>query len=988
MKDNIKKSIREARLVRKLKTLALLCDGSKNYYTVYTCCFLIGCVGVFIWFLFGRRTFIWHADGWNEYYKALVYYAQYLRSIIRGIISEQKLIIPNWDFSLGEGSDVLQTLQCFGIGDPIVALSVFVPADYLYLFYNISTLFRLYLAGIAFSALCFKLGNQNGCAVLAGTMAYVFSHWGIYHSSVHPYFITPMICLPLLILGVEKIIQKESPLFFSVAVFLSAISNFYFFYMLVLLVIIYVLVRLIYLYKKNIKSGFSIFLHICWASLLGVGLSAIILAPVCYTFLENDRVGGVDNFRHLFYPLQYYSQLLGIYLSKESSYSLYMGFAVPVLFALFLLFTKKGQHKFLKILFLFNIAFIVLPVFGQVFNGLSYMSDRWCFAFTLLSAYILTAMWPSLIKINAREGKILFACITAYYVLCMMLEYSRTVYVFSAIALCYIFLFILVSEGKGKEKEIFTLRQRQAVAFGILLISIFQISFWRNSSAENAGNTAAEGVEAKDAGYQVLKMNEASAIRDYDEWNTDNDEFYRYSGRGLTKNAGQLSGGSSTQYYYSFSNPYISKYRNDLELLESGQSFSYEGYDDRPFLISLASVLYYAAGYKNDAQLPYGFKHIWTTDVKESLKQRAVDALKDELGVEELSERQKAEIEGYASSWWDIYENEYFLPIAYTYDSYITEDCWKNLSAVEKQEAMLNTVYLNEQPEVVKAGYPVLSSQKIPFEITCNNNEVSQNENTFIVTAPGASITLTFEGLEDCETYFSIKGLEFEEASDYELYFGDESVDPYNIYNQTTWELLSYDRQKKIKRNRLFGMPLEGTGLVLNASNGTYNNIGYKTQEYEWYSDRHDFTANMSYSEEAIKTLTISFQEKGIYKFDKMEIRCQPMVNFEKNIYKLKEDTAGKIQVGDDMVSGVMKMDIPKIVCFSIPYSDGWKAYVDGEEVKLYHANVAYMAIEMDQGEHSFELVYETPLLRLGAYVSTVSLIIFCGIFLMKGRRK
>ena len=63
--------------------------------------------------------------------------------------------------------------------------------------------------------------------------------------------------------------------------------------------------------------------------------------------------------------------------------------------------------------------------------------------------------------------------------------------------------------------------------------------------------------------------------------------FYRYTGRGLTKNAGQLSDISSTQYYYSFSNPYISKYRNELELLETGQSFSYEGYDDRPFCFRL-----------------------------------------------------------------------------------------------------------------------------------------------------------------------------------------------------------------------------------------------------------------------------------------------------------------------------------------------------------------------------------------------------------------
>ena len=75
------------------------------------------------------------------------------------------------------------------------------------------------------------------------------------------------------------------------------------------------------------------------------------------------------------------------------------------------------------------------------------------------------------------------------------------------------------------------------------------------------------------------------------------------------------------------------------------------------------------------------------------------------------------------------------------------------------------------------------------------------------------------------------------------------------------------------------------------------------------------------------------------------------------------------------------------MVCFSIPYSDGWKAYVDGNEVKLHHANIAYMAIEIESGEHQYELVYETPLLKSGMYISVVSLSIFFAIFMFRKRR-
>lgn len=967
------------------KWKGIICKMSdkKRYYALYTFCFLAVSLGVFIWFLCGHRTFIWHADGWNEYYKALVYYAQYLRSIIRDTINAGRLVIPHWDFSLGEGGDVLQILHCFGIGDPIVALSVLVPADYLYLFYTVSTLLRLYLAGIAFSALCFQLGNQSRYAVLAGAMAYVFSHWAIFNASVHPFFITPMICLPLLILGVEKIIQKESFLPFTMAVFLASICNFYFFYILVLLTVIYVFARLICLYKKEIGKGIRVLWKTGWSALLGAGMAAVILAPVCYTFLDNDRVGGAGSFRNLFYPLSYYSQLPGLYFSKENVYGLHMGFAVPVFIAVCLLFMKKKEHRFLKILFAMNILFLLIPAFGQIMNGFSYMSNRWCFAFTLLSAYILTVMWPLLSKISQKERNNLFVCITAYAAICMLLEYSRTIYAFTAIVLCYILLFfIMPGNGTGIQKY------KNAAAFGVLFVSIFLVGFWRNSSAVNAGNTASEGVEAKDAAYQVLKMNEASAIKNYADLNKSNAEFYRYSGRNLTKNAGQLSALSSTQFYYSFANPNIVNYRKEMELLETGQSFSYEGYDDRSFLMSLASVLYYAARYQDNGQLPYGMQNVWSTDVKDALVQEARNSLREELNVEELSERQEYEIRSGASSWWSIYENDYFLPIAYTYDSYVPEEIWETLTAVEKQEAMLQTVRLEGEPELSGGGIPELTSSTIPFEIRCNSDAVSMQDNLFIVTEPMASITLTLDGLPDCETYFSIRGLEFDGVSDYELYFGDESVDPYNIYTKTTWDLLSYDRQKDIRREKLFWTAPEDTTLSVSSSTGGFASVNYKTPDYIWYSDRHNFTARLGYSEEAVKTITISFEKKGRYQYDQIEVSCQPMEMYESRIENLKEDTLGKVAVDNDRVYGTLDLDAPKILCFSIPYSDGWKAYVDGEETKIYHANTAYMAVEIGKGEHTYELIYDTPLLKVGIGISLVSFVILCSLCIVRRHRR
>ena len=46
----------------------------------------------------------------------------------------------------------------------------------------------------------------------------------------HPYFSNPMIYLPLVLMGIEKIYKKEKPHLFICATAVAAMSNFYFFY--------------------------------------------------------------------------------------------------------------------------------------------------------------------------------------------------------------------------------------------------------------------------------------------------------------------------------------------------------------------------------------------------------------------------------------------------------------------------------------------------------------------------------------------------------------------------------------------------------------------------------------------------------------------------------------------------------------------------------------------------------------------------------------
>lgn len=58
-------------------------------------------------------------------------------------------------------------------------------------------------------------------------------------------------------------------------------------------------------------------------------------------------------------------------------------------------------------------------------------------------------------------------------------------------------------------------------------------------------------------------------------------------------------------------------------------------------------------------------------------------------------------------------------------------------------------------------------------------------------------------------------------------------------------------------------------------------------------------------------------------------------------------------------------------------YFPGWKAYVDGNEVKLYRANYAFMSLLVPSGDHQVSLKYEPSSIRMGSLFSVFSIVLF-----------
>ena len=943
----------------------------RSYFEMYTMVFIICTLFICSWFYLTGRTLISQGDGILQHYPALVYYAKYLRTIIRTLVYDHQLVIPNWDFSIGEGSDILATLHYYVIGDPFAFFSVLIPTRYMHLYYGFIILLRLYLSGITFSCLCFQTGQQNRYGILAGSISYVFCYWAMHNIVSHPYFLNPLLYMPMLIIGVEKIFRKERPYFFIFSVFLSAISNFYFFYMLALITVIYVAVKVLISYRRNFRFAALQVFKTGLAAIMGVLIGGVIFLPIFYTFISDTRMSS-DSVIHLFYPLSYYSSLPARFLTSGSSYWMCMGFAAPVLPAVFLLFYKKEKNRIIKILFLLSILVAVIPFLGHVFNGFSYVTNRWSWAFALLCAYILAAMWPSLMQLKLKEAVFLILSALTYFVICIMLEYSRKISVFTAIIFVLFFLFLLFPIEKDAT---FSNAVKQKAALLLVIISIFSNSFWVYS--QNGDDYASDGVESYQVKEEYLSI-DASAVKQV-AVAEGRDGFWRYSGGNtLYRNGGFKTGLSSTSFYWTLSNPYISQFRRELEINE-GRAFNYRGYDTRTSLTALASVLYFVIPEGKSVPIPYGYTYADTIDVNHERLQTAVSSIKNDLTVDTLTEHQMKAIENAYSKNYSVYRNDIPLSLAYTYDKLISEETWNSLTATEKQEAMLQSVFLKDYISTsdIKKSDLMLTSQKIDYTISADNNGVSIQDHSFVVTTANSSVTLEFDGLPNSETYCSINNLSFTGKPKYDLYFGNEKDDPLNLYNEALWETQKYSNRANMRKEKLFWEPSLRTEITLSASTGMGNNLTYDTEEYSWYNNRHDFIMNMGYSSDNVTRLTLSFSDIGTYSFDSVEIICQPMENYVSQISELRKNVLDNVTLGTDSITGTITLDNPKILCFSIPYSIGWKAKSDGKEVPIYQANTMYMGIPLDAGSHDISLEYATPFLKEGIYVSCASLLIF-----------
>ena len=299
-----------------------------------------------------------------------------------------------------------------------------------------------------------------------------------------------------------------------------------------------------------------------------------------------------------------------------------------------------------------------------------------------------------------------------------------------------------------------------------------------------------------------------------------------------------------------------------------------------------------------------------------------------------------------------LYKNKYALPFAYAYDSYMTEQQYEQLNGIGKEQAMLAQIILNQHPADKEIQHNEQRNDPDIQTISLPETRISSPKGKKY-----AEITVPVE--KDKETYLYFKNL---------VYHGKKNGDDNFI---------------------LTGR--KGTKGILVTQNDVQQKIHIQSTFNPYYFGRKDYIVKINHqTSKAKEKVRLNFLSPGEYEFDDISLITVPKKDVLARLKKRKENSMKQIQYEGNHFRGVYHAKKDQILCVTIPYSKGWKATVNGNRTKIYKANGMFMGIIMKKGTQSVKLDYETPGLKIGAWISLVAWIglgIY-GLYFEKYRKK
>ncbi|WP_295728011.1 YfhO family protein [uncultured Limosilactobacillus sp.] len=938
----------------------------KTLYLKYSLLFIIIAACIFGTYLIFGHTFILNRDALNQHLPLMVKYRQAVLEFLHHPFHAHQV----WSWQMGLGTDTFQVYSYYTLGDVFSYVSLLFPAHKMTMAYQIILILRMYCVGLAFIYFAQHFHFRDN-VILGGTVAYMVNAFLLYACIAQPFFTTPFILFPLIVVQIERVLQNGSAWPLVGVFFWMLVSNYYLAYVLGIGAVAYFVLRVITHYRKQLNYPLVIG-KLAFATATSILLAAVLLVPELNAVMNSTRAGSQFANGLKTYPLYYYLFLPKQLINGGQWYFMFwsaLGIVSIGFIALVYLYSQPRKYPLLTISLGLAFVMLLIPAVGAFFNGMMSASNRWTLLIYLPLAMTICILLENAPHLSRHQLWVLNWATLVYLVILL------ATYFFQNDDAMFMPVFFLI--GSMMVLWILNLHGVRHPDYWLLVIIVLNAGFNAIYAAlpYNGGFSSRMLNRGE---YQVMTKNRYGGL----EQHLHQQSFFRVSTvsnnkivPGVNWDNDLTSGFNNIDSYYSLQNRYLADFNNTLQNIQYTPNIPIRQADDRTVMNNFFGVkyLFVQSNGDNATKIPYGYTQEQATD---PIINYDVGQPSDAKKKQDLVPTQTIR-----------YRTKNAFPLLYWQDTYISPHRYQQLSASAKERALASGVLVNGSQHNVTGMQPADLTQMVQAvkSILVSNRLNKVNPARLKYTDSDETYQLQFPAMQQASKRRKLQGSELhidftkikytpfsmKEQLKYEQeHLQQMAVNPgqyinhrFNQYKYWRYHVLSGSPDISFKLNfkSRFGtatinQPKQSTlSLFKKVTNGTLN-VGY-------------------YSGKFPQKLTFEPTKLGTYQLKYRVTAVKLGHHYQNQVRTIQRHALQHLQFSANRVSGTITTNRTGILTSSIPYSSGWTATVNGRPVHVLRTNQAFVGIRLPHGTHHVVLKYHIPGLKIGAWLSLIGLV-------------
>ena len=851
----------------------------KRYYTLSILIPAVMILAIFLLFTitpFGNRTWL-TIDLGQQYVDFFSYYQDTL------LHHPEQFF---YSFSKSIGGEMV-SLWAYYLLSPFNLLFLLIPHSAIAMGVSLLIFLKLVSCTVSFAVLLDVKFKQRNWTTLLFALSYGFMSY-LSANQFNVMWLDALIGLPLIVLGVDALLQKRNPLYYVLPLSLTILSNYYTGYMICLFLGLYfpyayLMINDSFSWKSFIKQ----FGRFIFYSVLSVGLITVILLPTFYSLLGSKGTATTIawSLKSEYNPLLMASKL---FIGSFDFHEMQKGYpnifvGSLALFSFLCYFKEKKIARSQRLYALFITVIILISFNIEMFDKLwhagqlpNWYSYRFSFLFSFWMVFLGYQLALKKTAVGIRETFVYFflVLVTDIGFILFPQDYLQGWQIALGFGLSMGILYSLILIGRGKASH-----QKFLISFVVIelllnsIITLSRLGYVMNSEF---------------SAYQSSLQKWSTVLRPAEN------EFYRSEKTILRSKNDSLQ--VPTYGVSHFSSTFEKETERFFDAIGVRQGNAYVNYSNGTLL--------------TDALLGIKNTFIETTNATYNERWERKD-LEDFSTIASFDEGH-------------IVTNPNALSIAYPMKAILKSMKVPTNHPITMQNQLANALSGTTSPKNIFT--------KVPYETTFENisdspvvyQRVQLEDNTRYGT-----ITLTFTPETDDPIYLEMAGTMGEE--DLEMTLNGE---PYAFY------------------------PVQSKPVILSVA---------KNQK------------------DQPQTLQIIVKADG-FEFSKLNLYSLNTSLLNERLEQTKAQELKLETFSATHFAGTMEVLEDSTVLTTIPYSTGWKVWVDGQEVETYKILDSLLGFTISKGSHQIEYRYTTPFLLEGSLVSIASLLLL--IFILYRRKK